>query len=52
MLATELTGDYSDQTFNGKLLATCGTHDFHLLEFAHNRQTKRTRGFELSPNGL
>ncbi|WP_330387247.1 ATP-binding protein [[Clostridium] polysaccharolyticum] len=28
MLATELTGDYSDQTFTGKLLTACRTHGY------------------------
>ena len=44
---TELTGDYSDQTFTGKLLTACRTHDFHLLECAHGAQTKRDIALEM-----
>lgn len=40
-LATRLTGDYLDQTFTGKLITACRTHDFHPLELAHARQTKK-----------
>ena len=40
-LATRLTGDYLDQTFTGKLITACRTHDFHLRERAHSAQTKR-----------
>ena len=40
-LATRLTGDYLDQTFTGKLITACRTHDFHLRERAHGAQTKR-----------
>ena len=39
--ATRLTGDYLDQTFTGKLITACRTHDFHLRERAHGAQTKR-----------
>ena len=31
-LATKLTGDYLDQTFTGKLITACRTHDLHPLE--------------------
>ena len=33
-LATRLTSDYLDQTFTGKLITACRTHDFHPLERA------------------
>ncbi len=32
LYATKLTGDYLDQTFTGKLITACRTHDFHRLE--------------------
>ncbi len=42
MLATELTGDYSDQTFTGKLLTAFRTHDLHPLKRAPaGRTTKK-----------
>ena len=40
-LATRLTGDYLDQTFTGKLITACRTHDLHPLERAHGAQTKK-----------
>ena len=37
--ATRLTGDYLDQTFTGKLITACRTHDFHPLETCAARCT-------------
>ena len=36
-----LTGDYLDQTFTGKLITACRTHDFHPLERTHGAQTTK-----------
>lgn len=38
----ELTDDYSDQIFTGKLLTAYRTHDFHPLERASTRHTNGT----------
>ena len=42
-LATRLTGDYLDQTFTGKLITACRTHDFHPLETCAARRTWKKR---------
>ena len=38
-----LTGDYLDQTFTGKLITACRTHDFHPLETCAARRTTKKR---------
>ena len=41
--ATRLTGDYLDQTFTGKLITACKTHDLHRLEMCAARRTNKKR---------
>lgn len=40
----ELTDDYSDQIFTGKLLTAYRTHDFHPLERVPTGHTKMKKG--------